>query len=314
MECENSVLPKLERCELLDAEELIDLLNRVKPIFDAEPNVINIKGPVTVVSDIHGQFFELLEIFKIGGALPEHQYLFLGDIVDRGYHSVESIVYLFALKEMYPHRITILRGSHESISITQVYGFYDEIQRKYGHHPTLFRNVCDVFNYLPLCAIIDEKAFCAHGGLSPHINTIEDILAIDRKRDIPYEGPMTDLLYSVPEKDVEGFIISPRGAGYIFGKNIVDTFLNVNGLELMVQSCYLREDGAEFIFDGKLLKLFSPTKYTYLENNRGAVVLLYLDKDGNLQKKISFVPQSPKTIEFMNNLKKVSLLDEDQQM
>jgi serine/threonine-protein phosphatase 2A catalytic subunit len=120
-----------------------------------------------------------MELFSIGGRVPHTNYLFCGDYVDRGYQSVEVVSLLFCLKVRYPNRITILRGNHEGASITQVYGFYDECCRKYGN-PNVWKYFTDVFNHIPLCGLVDGKFFCLHGGLSPFINTLDQIQELDR--------------------------------------------------------------------------------------------------------------------------------------
>ena len=161
----------------------------------------------------------------------------MGDFVDRGFYSVETFLLLLALKVnislnihhsallvefysiwnyfssqvRYPDRITLIRGNHESRQITQVYGFYDECLRKYGSI-TVWRYCTEIFDYLSLSAIIDGRIFCVHGGLSPSIQTLDQIRTIDRKQEVPHDGPMCDLLWSDPE-DTQGWGVSPRGAG-----------------------------------------------------------------------------------------------------
>ena len=109
-----------------------------------------------VCGDIHGQFYDLKELFKVGGDVPDTNYLFMGDFVDRGFYSVETFLLLLALKVRYPDRITLIRGNHESRQITQVYGFYDECLRKFGSI-TVWRYCTEIFDYLSLSAIIDGK-------------------------------------------------------------------------------------------------------------------------------------------------------------
>ena len=131
------------------------------------------KTPVTVCGNIHGQFWDLMELFKIGGETPDTNYLFMGDYVDRGYYSVETVSLLMCLKVRFPNRIYLTRGNHESRQITQVYGFYDECMRKYGNS-NVWKYFTDLFDYLPLTAVVDNQIFCLHGGLSPSIETLDN--------------------------------------------------------------------------------------------------------------------------------------------
>jgi diadenosine tetraphosphatase ApaH/serine/threonine PP2A family protein phosphatase len=136
--------------------------------------------------------------------------------VDRGYHSLETFTYLLLLKARWPSKITLLRGNHESRQITQVYGFYDEVQQKYGN-PNPWKYCCSVFDFLTLAAVIDGKVICVHGGLSPDLKSLDQIRIIQRNQEIPHEGAFCDLMWSDPDEDVEAWQISPRGAGWNFG-------------------------------------------------------------------------------------------------
>ncbi|CAF1548617.1 unnamed protein product, partial [Adineta steineri] len=119
-------IEQLKECKPLQENHIKYLCEQAKDILSKESNVQEVKCPVTVCGDVHGQFHDLMELFKIGGNAPDTNYLFMGDYVDRGYHSVETVTLLVGLKVRYKDRITILRGNHESRQITQVYGFYDE--------------------------------------------------------------------------------------------------------------------------------------------------------------------------------------------
>jgi serine/threonine-protein phosphatase 4 catalytic subunit len=167
-------IEQLTKCEYLKEAEVKTLCNKAKEIMSLESNVIKLEAPVTICGDIHGQFYDLIELFKVGGECPETNYLFMGDFVDRGYNSVETFELLLALKVRYPDRITLIRGNHESRQITQVYGFYDECLRKYGS-VNVWRYCTEVFDFLALAAIVDDKIFCVHGGLSPNITTLDDV-------------------------------------------------------------------------------------------------------------------------------------------
>ncbi|KAK8105879.1 serine/threonine-protein phosphatase PP2A catalytic subunit [Apiospora kogelbergensis] len=200
-------IESLMSCKQLAEADVQRLCEKAREVLQDESNVQPVKCPVTVCGDIHGQFHDLMELFKIGGPNPDTNYLFMGDYVDRGYYSVETVTLLVALKIRYPQRITILRGNHESRQITQVYGFYDECLRKYGN-ANVWKFFTDLFDYLPLTALIDNQIFCLHGGLSPSIDTLDNIRALDRIQEVPHEGPMCDLLWSDPD-DRCGWGISP---------------------------------------------------------------------------------------------------------
>ena len=170
----------------------------------------------------------------MGGEVPETSYLFLGDFVDRGYYSVETFLLLLALKVRYPDRITLIRGNHESRQITQVYGFYDECLRKYGS-VNVWRYCTDVFDYLSLAALVDDRVLCVHGGLSPQLNTLDQVRVLDRRVEVPHEGAMCDLLWSDPE-EIDGWGLSPRGAGYLFGEEVTRKFNRLNNLTLIARA------------------------------------------------------------------------------
>ena len=151
-----------------------------------------VRVPVTVCGDIHGQFHDLLELFKIAGTAPDTNFLFMGDYVDRGYYSVETVTLMVCLKVRYKDRVTITRGNHESRQVTQVYGFYDECMRKYGS-ANVWRYFTDLFDCLPLTALIENSMFCLHGGLSPSLDTLDQVRELDRKQEVPHEGYLSGL-------------------------------------------------------------------------------------------------------------------------
>lgn len=217
----------------------------------------------------------------------------MGDYVDRGYYSVETVTLLVALKvcfckyQVYPfnfnsilipiqvryrERITILRGNHESRQITQVYGFYDECLRKYGN-PNVWKFFTDLFDYLPLTALVDGQIFCLHGGLSPSIDTLDHIRALDRLQEVPHEGPMCDLLWSDPD-DRGGWGISPRGAGYTFGQDISEIFNHSNNLTLVSRAHQLVMEGYNWCHERNVVTIFSAPNYCYRCGNQAALMEL----------------------------------------
>ncbi|RYO75657.1 hypothetical protein DL766_003820 [Monosporascus sp. MC13-8B] len=263
-------IENLMNCKQLSEADVQRLCDKAREVLQEESNVQPVKCPVTVCGDIHGQFHDLMELFKIGGPNPDTNYLFMGDYVDRGYYSVETVTLLVALKIRYPQRITILRGNHESRQITQVYGFYDECLRKYGN-ANVWKFFTDLFDYLPLTALIDNQIFCLHGGLSPSIDTLDNIRALDRIQEVPHEGPMCDLLWSDPD-DRCGWGISPRGAGYTFGQDISEAFNHNNGLTLIARAHQLVMEGYNWSQDRNVVTIFSAPNYCYRCGNQAAIM------------------------------------------
>ena len=241
-----------------------------------------------ICGDIHGQFYDLMELFKVGGDLPDTNYLFMGDFVDRGFYSVETFLLLLALKVRYPDRITLIRGNHESRQITQVYGFYDECLRKYGS-VNVWRYCTEIFDYLSLSSIIEDKIFCVHGGLSPSINTLDQIRVIDRKQEVPHDGAMCDLMWSDPE-DIDGWGLSPRGAGYLFGGDVVTQFNTTNNIDLIARAHQLVMEGYKHMFTGQtLVTVWSAPNYCYRCGNVAAI----LELDEQLQKNYKIFEAAP---------------------
>ena len=271
-------IEKLRKCQYITEIEVKSLCEKARELFIEESNVQSISAPITICGDIHGQFDDLTELFNKGGKCPDTNYLFLGDFVDRGFNSVETFLLLLALKVRYPERITLIRGNHETRQITQVYGFYDECMRKYGSI-NVWRYCTEIFDYLPISAIIDGKIFCIHGGLSPTIDTIDEIRNIDRKQEVPHDGAMCDLLWSDPDQDQKGFGISPRGAGYLFGEDVVNTFRELNKIDLIARAHQLVMEGYKMMFNGKLVTIWSAPNYCYRCGNMASI--LKLDEDLN---------------------------------
>lgn len=186
---------------------------------------------LSLLGDIHGQYQDLLRLFEHGGHPPSSSYLFLGDYVDRGKQSLETICLLLAYKIRYPDKIFLLRGNHEDAKINRIYGFYDECKRRFNVR--LWKTFTDCFNCLPVAAIIDRKIMCMHGGLSPELNDLNQIKEISRPTDVPDSGLLCDLLWSDPSPAVTGWADSDRGISSIFGADRVFEFLKKNDLDLI---------------------------------------------------------------------------------
>lgn len=184
----------------LAEEEVTEICKQAREVFLSQPMLLKVSAPVRICGDLHGQYFDLLRIFDYGGFPPEANYLFLGDYIDRGKQSVECMVLLFAYKIKYPDKVHLLRGNHESERINRIYGFYDECKRRFS--VKMWKEFCNVFNCMPCCGIISETIICMHGGLSPELDDLEKINAIERPTEIPEEGLMTDLVWADPDSEL----------------------------------------------------------------------------------------------------------------
>ncbi|KAI1005058.1 Serine/threonine-protein phosphatase [Podosphaera aphanis] len=365
-------LAEAKQCHYLPENVMKQLCEMVKECLMEESNIQPVTTPVTVAGDIHGQFYDLIELFKIAGGMPgetnveppvtqttiissddiepptqitnpklkkkfrcsdgaefgdekheeqeegsptkgdlspiqstesnENQasgnsnqnFIFLGDFVDRGYFSLETFTLLMCLKAMYPDKITLVRGNHESRQITQVYGFYAECQQKYGN-ASVWKSCCQVFDFLVLAAIIDGEVLCVHGGLSPEIRTVDQLRVVARAQEIPHEGAFCDLVWSDPE-DVETWAVSPRGAGWLFGDKVATEFNHVNGLKLIARAHQLVNEGYKYHFAQKsVVTVWSAPNYCYRCGNVASIMNLnkYLDPKFSI---FSAVPEDQRAI------------------
>ena len=382
-------LDQARQCKYLPEADMKRLCEIVKEYLMEESNIQPVSTPVTVCGDIHGQFYDLLELFRVAGGMPpgsnarspgneaptvptkridaadleppttitdpsvrrkmkrrfqrdrkytggaddeddagedeaaaaaveavaadeeEHRgrsrsigsksrsptarlqglalddarsaskpagdgqqnFIFLGDFVDRGYFSLETFTLLMCLKAKFPDRVTLVRGNHESRQITQVYGFYEECQTKYGN-ASVWKSCCQVFDFLALAAIVDGKVLCVHGGLSPEIRTIDQVRVVARAQEIPHEGAFCDLVWSDPE-DVDTWAISPRGAGWLFGDKVSKEFNQVNGLQLIARAHQLVNEGYKYHFEEKdVVTVWSAPNYCYRCGNVASIMNL----------------------------------------
>eukprot|EP00038_Savillea_parva_P019915 m.29656 g.29656 ORF g.29656 m.29656 type:complete len:304 (-) comp4615_c0_seq1:39-950(-) len=278
----DSQIERLRQCQTIEQHEVEQLCFKARELLATEANMQPVDSPVTLCGDIHGQFYDLKELFKHGGQCPDTNYLFLGDFVDRGHFSVETFLLLLALKVRYPDRLTLIRGNHESRQITQVYGFYDECFRKYGS-AYVWQLCTDVFDYLSLAAIVDNEILCVHGGLSPVVTSLDQIRLIDRKVEVPRAGPMCDLLWSDPD-DISGWGESPRGAGHVFGKDVAESFAKFNNLQIIARAHQLVMEGYKWHFGGGVLTVWSAPNYCYRCGNVAAI----FEYQGNMQHDFKF--------------------------
>lgn len=269
--------PKESSFVFMPERQLELLCIEVRVLFEEQPMLLELDAPMRVVGDIHGQYFDLMRMFEYGGSPENMNYLFLGDYVDRGRNSIECIALLLCYKVKYAENFFILRGNHECASINKLYGFFDECKRRYNIK--LWKTFGDVFNYLPVCALIEDRIFCMHGGLSPELSCMDQIRNLARPADVPDTGLLCDLLWSDPSSEVASWGDNDRGVSFTFGADIVNAFLKKHDLDLIARAHQVVEDGYEFFCNRKLVTVFSAPNYCREFNNSGALMVI----DENLQ-------------------------------
>ena len=241
-----------------------------REIFLSQPSLLELAPPVKVVGDVHGQYHDLIRIFSKCGFPPKTNYLFLGDYVDRGKQSLETILLLLCYKIKYPENFFLLRGNHECANVTRVYGFYDECKRRCNIKT--WKLFIDTFNTLPIAAIVAGKIFCVHGGLSPVLNSMDEIRNIARPTDVPDFGLLNDLLWSDPADTINEWEDNERGVSYVFSKVAINKFLSKFNIDLVCRAHMVVEDGYEFFNDRTLVTVFSAPNYCGEFDNWGAVM------------------------------------------
>lgn len=262
-------LEKLMHSHKLNEDEIEQICIKSIEILANEPNIPHVQTPVIVCGDIHGQFSDLVNMFKIDGPPPKNKYIFLGDYVDRGSDSVESFSLLLLYKIMHPEYIYLCRGNHEQSEVTKMYGFYDEVLEKYNN-VRVWRMFCEVFSFLNVGCIVDGRVLCVHGGISQHAITINKMKMIDRFGEIPHSSIYSDIMWSDPQEE-SGFSRSQRGTGHYFGPDVTNTFLELNDLLSIVRSHQLVLEGYKFHFpDRNVVTVWGAPNYLGRCNNPGS--------------------------------------------
>jgi len=270
------------------------ILSDASKVFKKEPNVLDVPAPVTSVGDIHGQFFDLVKLFQVGGDPAKTRYLFLGDYVDRGYFSLEVVLYIFSLKLTYPKSIHMLRGNHECRHLTEYFTFKAEVEYK---NSNAVYDVCmTAFDCLPVAAVMNKQFFCVHGGISPALQTIDDLKAINRFEEPDESGLLCDLLWSDPHEDYDAvggscrFLPNEtRGTSFVFTHKAVCEFLDKNNLLSVIRAHEAQDQGYRMYKQNpktnfpSVITIFSAPNYLDVYNNKAAV-MIYSDNSMNIKK------------------------------
>ncbi|KAF9180168.1 3',5'-cyclic-nucleotide phosphodiesterase (PDEase) (3':5'-CNP) [Haplosporangium sp. Z 11] len=264
-------------------EQAIFILQKATDIMKKEPNLLEVEAPVTVCGDIHGQYYDLMMLFEVGGNPEKTRYLFLGDYVDRGYFSIECVLYLWALKIWYPNTIFLMRGNHECRHLTDYFTFKTECKHKYSEK--VYDACTESFCALPLAAVMNKQFLCVHGGLSPELTTLDDFKRINRFREPPTHGLMCDLLWSDPLEDYgqevtnEFFVHNHvRGCSYFYSYHAVCAFLERNNLLSIIRAHEAQDNGYRMYRKTRttgfpsVMTIFSAPNYLDMYNNKAAVI------------------------------------------
>ncbi|VIP00151.1 Ser/Thr protein phosphatase family protein [Brugia malayi] len=274
--------------------DLHQLLTMAKASFQKVPTLIEVPCPVNICGDIHGQYGDLMRIFASCGLPFKVRYLFLGDYVDRGRHPLEVIVLLLACKIQFPKFVFLLRGNHELFHINKTYGFAAEIRTRYriqADAQGLYNHFNEVFAEMPLAAIVAGKILCMHGGLSPELNSLNDIRNIKRPLRM-VKGLAQDLLWADPETGAKGFQRNQiRGVSWVFGENAVHEKIKQLGIDMVIRAHQVVEFGYAFFANRKLITVFSAARYHEDLCNFAAVVVI----DSHLE--LSFLQLKPSEYE-----------------
>jgi serine/threonine-protein phosphatase 2B catalytic subunit len=267
----------------LTEEQALWILSKGTELLRAEPNLLEMDAPITVCGDVHGQYYDLMKLFEVGGDPAETRYLFLGDYVDRGYFSIECVLYLWCLKIHYPKTLWLLRGNHECRHLTDYFTFKLECKHKYSE--AVYEACMDSFCSLPLAAVMNKQFLCIHGGLSPELHTLDDIRNIDRFREPPNQGLMCDILWADPledfgqEKTSDYFLHNHvRGCSYFFSYPAACNFLEKNNLLSVIRAHEAQDSGYRMYRKTRttgfpsVMTIFSAPNYLDVYNNKAAVL------------------------------------------
>ena len=268
--------------ETLHSKYVYQILIGVRQVLKELPSMVEVPVPegttINVCGDTHGQYYDLLNIFKLQGWPSEsNPYLFNGDFVDRGSFSVEVVLLLLTFKLLYPNHLHMTRGNHETLNMNRIYGFEGEVKAKYSAQ--MFQLFLEVFQCLPICYVLGGHTIVLHGGLFSRDDvTLADLRKIERFREPPDEGLMSEAMWSDPQP-LPGRSPSKRGVGLSFGPDVTEDFLKRNGLKRVVRSHEVKDEGYEVEADGKLITVFSAPNYCDQMGNKGA--MLHIDHAGD---------------------------------
>nr|CDJ96954.1 Metallophosphoesterase domain containing protein [Haemonchus contortus] len=274
----NVGLPDKGLTKTVSENDIMEVLGKAREMFLSQPPMVELDSPVKICGDTHGQYIDLLRLFNKGGFPPLSNYLFLGDYVDRGKQNLEVILLMIAYKLRFPKNFFLLRGNHECANVNRAYGFYEECNRRYQSQ-RMWQAFQDVFCVMPLTALVSDKILCMHGGLSPHLQSLDQLRNITRPTDALGATLEMDLLWADPVIGLNGFQANIRGASYGFGPDILAKYCQLLNIDLVARAHQVVQDGYEFFGGRKLVTIFSAPHYCGQFDNAAAMMTV----DENLQ-------------------------------
>ena len=263
-------------------EEIIsDLCTRTIEVLKQKSTLLEIKSPIYIVGDLHGNLLDLLRIFIFSKTPPLTRFLFLGDYVDRGQFSVEIICLLFAFSCAYPNHIFLLRGNHEFEHVNQNYGFANECKEQFGNLD-LWNAINNVFTYLPLTAIINNELFCVHGGISPQITSLKALVRVKRPlATYDKDDLVCDLVWSDPSSETQDYLRSNRGSGVTFGTTSISEFFKLTKMKHIIRAHQCVSLGIERFDGDHVYTVFSCSNYADFNGNKCG--LLFITPQSDIQ-------------------------------
>lgn len=253
---------------------IVNMLVMVKRIFANEPNIIKARSPMIVVGDLHGHILDLLRVIKHHGFPLNKRYLFLGDIVDRGQFSFETLMLIFAMKLNWPNNVILIRGNHEFDYTCKTSGFQAELKMLYRDWDSIYENFMDVFSSIPLACIIDDKYLAVHGGIGPNFTKIEQLQTIQRPINDFGNQILDEALWSDPNVQVKDYERSPRGTGVLYGSNAVNKFIQDNKITTIIRGHENIHKGIEELFGGKVYTVFTASNYCGAADNNAGILII----------------------------------------
>ena len=267
----------------IDEPLVSELIKQVQEIFTKEGQMLNLHGDFIVVGDLHGHIWDFVRILEHFGKPPQTNYLFLGDLIDRGNFSFETIFCIYYMKSQYPNNVYIIRGNHEFEEICSSYGFKNELNVLFPR-TNIFQDFIDSFSYMPFGAILNSSYFCVHGGIGPNVKTIEDISKISLPLHHLYGGIPEEIIWSDPSDETTTFAPSPRDAGYLYGIDAVSSFLNQNHLKAIIRGHMTIQEGVKEELNGMVYTIHTASNCEKRYNCSGA-----LEIKENLEKPIPHI-------------------------